>query len=102
MSGRPRKGLGKADGFFDWTPVLADPGYDAPSPEVQPLDSDLDHARVSDRPKRNGLPEAPAYRWRPGEAQRDAEVAGRIAAARARALQRLGGSAQNTNPGGST
>jgi hypothetical protein len=73
----------------DWTPVLADPGGE-PN-EIKPLASDLDHARISDRPQRNGLPVPVPYRWRPGEAEREAELAERLEAIRAVAAKRVWG-----------
>jgi len=44
--------------------------------------------RLAD-PPRNGLPWAKPYTWRPGEAERQAEVAARLAAIRARVNPRL-------------
>jgi hypothetical protein len=40
------------------------------------------------REVRNGVPVSPAYRWRDGDAARDAEVAAQLAAIRAEARRR--------------
>jgi hypothetical protein len=42
------------------------------------------------REYQNGLPEPAPYTWRAGEAQRDAEVAARVAAIQAQARERGG------------
>ena len=71
----------------DWTPLLTEPGADLPDGLTQILSRrDLGHARGFDA--RNGQPALLPYRWRPGEAERDAELAARLDAIRAEAERR--------------
>ena len=64
-----------------WTPIIALPGDGVP---VTPPESlDLAHAAAGGH--RNGMPEGHSYAWRPGDAEREAEVQARVAAVRAAA-----------------
>ena len=62
-----------------WTPIIAEPGSGVPVTPPEPLD--LAHAAAGTR--RSGLPEPRPYTWRPGDAEREAEVQARLAAIRA-------------------
>ena len=62
-------------------PIICPPGADVPV--TWPDSLDLAHAGAGSR--RNGLPEGHPYTWRPGDAEREAEVQARAAAVRAAA-----------------
>ena len=64
-----------------WTPIIALSGSGVPVTSPEPLD--LAHAAAGSR--RNGLPEVRPYAWRPGDADREAEIQARVAAVRAAA-----------------
>jgi hypothetical protein len=58
------------------TVTETEPGY-------PPNERDADHVAATGH-HHNGLPEVKPYRWRPGDAERDAEIAERLAIIRAR------------------
>jgi len=89
------EGRAQASGWFDWTPVLGSDAGPAMTPEDD-LDENAAHRLLAHAAglghQHNGMPEVRPYRWRRGDAQRDQEIADRLAAIRQvaelRALER--------------
>ena len=80
------EGRAQATGFHDWTPVLDGPGTAGDWHDDHDLDEHaaqrlLAHAAGLGH-QHNGMPDVLPYVWRRGDAERDQEIADRLAAIR--------------------
>ena len=80
------EGRAQATGFTDWSPVLNSPGIAGDWHDYHDLDEHaaqrlLAHAAGLGH-QHNGMPDVLPYVWRRGDAQRDQEIADRLAAIR--------------------